>query len=257
MSGKIESRKQVFIHRKLPYFRAVNLLLFMRGVIFLVLLFLSFQSISQELPKPFSVNYVSGYMGLKDSLQIKNFMKKHRFHGVLNYEITIVDTAALIRPYANEKQRSERILGSGFRSHTMFVDFLNQRQYFQSEPYGVEKFLVHENYRDIQYDLKNDSITILGYTCYKAVLKNTTQSSNVTIMWYAPSLSYSVSHLGFSGLPGLVLASETYQSHSRSVLIAKEIIAETRTIVKPFRGKQVSQQEFFKALENLRQKMNY
>jgi len=229
----------------------------MRGIIFLVGVFLSLQSISQELSRPFSVNYVSGYIGLQDSLQIKNFMKKHRFHGVLNCEITIVDTAALIRPYINEKQRRERILGSGFRSHTMFVDFLNQQQYFQSEPYGVEQFLVSENYRDIQYDLKNDSIIILGYTCYKAVLKNATPSNNITIMWYAPSLPYSVSHLGFSGLPGLVLASETYQSNSRSVLIANEIFAETRTIVKPFKGKKVSQQDFFKVLESLRQKMNY
>lgn len=229
----------------------------MRGVIFLVVFFLSFQSLSQELSKPFSVNYVSGFIDIKDSLQIKNFLKKHRYHGLPNYEITILDTAALIRPYLNEKQRSERIIGSGFQSHTMFVDFLNQRQYFQSEPYGIEKFLVHENYRNIQYDLQNDSITILGYTCYKAVLKNTTQSSNVTIMWYAPSLPYSVSYLGYSGLPGLVLGSESYYSIGRSVLIAKEIVAETRTIVKPFRGKQVSQQDFFKALETLRQKMNY
>jgi GLPGLI family protein len=229
----------------------------MRGIIFLVGVFLSLQSISQELSRPFSVNYVSGYIGLQDSLQIKNFMKKHRFHGVLNCEITIVDTAALIRPYVNEKQRRERIIGSGFRSHTKFVDFKHQLQYFQSDPYGLEKYLVEEKYRDVQYDLVNDSISILGYTCYKAILKNATPSNNITVMWYAPSLPYSVSHLGFSGLPGLVLASETYQSHSRSVLIAKEIFVETRIIVKPFKGKQVSQQDFFKALESLRQKMNY
>lgn len=229
----------------------------MRGIIFLVGLFLSLQSISQELSRPFSVNYVSGYMGLQDSLQIKNFMKKHYYHGALNCEITIVDTAALIRPYANEKQRRERIIGSGFRSHTMFVDLLNRRQYFQSEPYGLKKYLVEEKYRDAQYDLVNDSISILGYTCYKAVLRNATPSNNITVMWYAPLLPYSVSHLGFSGLSGLVLASETNQSHGRSVLIAKEIFTETRTIVKPFKGKQVSQQDFYKALESLRQKMNY
>lgn len=240
-----------------PNFKEINLLQDMRCAIFLIVFFISFQCIAQELSRPFSVNYISGYMEPKDSLQIKNFIKKHRYHGVLNHEITILDTAALIRPYQNEKQRGERIIGAGFRSHTIFVDLKNQRQYFQSDPYGLEKFLVSENYRETQYDLKNDSISILGYTCYKAVIKNATQSNSITVMWYAPALPYSVSFLGFSGLPGLVLASESYHLQGRSVLIAKDIIPETRKIVKPFRGKQISQQEFSKALESLRQKMNY
>lgn len=229
----------------------------MRCLIFLIVFFISFQCIAQEFSRPFSVNYVSGYIGSKDSLQIKNFIKKHRYHGVLNHEITILDTAALIRPYMNEKQRSERIIGAGFRSHTIFVDLKNQRQYFQSKPSGLEKFLVSENYRETQYDLKNDSISILGYTCYKAVVKTDDQHDTSRIMWYAPSLPYPIYFNGFTGLPGLVLANEFIKGQDRHVVIAKEIIPETRKIVKPFRGKQVSQQEFSKALESLRQKINY
>lgn len=222
----------------------------MRNALFLFALLISLQSISQ-LALPFSVQYFSGSIKSNDSLLIKNLSKKKG--GVLpNFEITILDTAVLIRPYDRERERAENVIGAGFRSHTIFVDLKNQRQYFQSEPNGLEKFLVNENYRETQYDLLNDSISILGYTCYKAVIKTKDGHHTSSVMWYAPSLPYPVSHVGYSGLPGLVLASEFNNGKSRSVLIAKEITTEKRTIVKPFKGKQVSQETFFKALETLR-----
>lgn len=227
----------------------------MRVAIFLFALFLSIQS-NAQLSLPFSVQYFSGSIKLTDSLLIKNVVKE-KVGGLPNFEITILDTAALIRPYDRERERAERIIGAGFRSHTIFVDLKNQRQYFQSEPYGLKKFLVSENYRDTQYDLKNDSMTILGYTCYKAVEKTGDQHYTSKVMWYAPSLPHPIYFNGFTGLPGLVLASEFIKGGYRHVVIAKEIITETRTIVKPFKGKQVSQQEFSKAFETLRQKMSY
>lgn len=222
----------------------------MRTTLFLFALFVSVQSISQ-LALPFSVKYFSGSIKSNDSLLIKNVSKK-KSGGLPNFEITILDTAALIRPYDRERERAETTIGSGFRSHTIFVDLKNQCQYFQSEPYGIEKFLVNENYRKTQYDLKNDSISILGYTCYKALIKTDDRHHSSSIMWYAPSLPYPISHDGFSGLPGLVLAVEYNNGQGRHVLIAKEIYTETRTIVKPFKGKQISQEAFFKALETLR-----
>lgn len=223
----------------------------MRSTLFLFVLVVALQSDAQQLQLPFSVKYFSGSIRSTDSLLIQNVGKKNGL-GLPNYEITILDTAALIRPYERERERAESMIGSGFRSHTIFVDLKNQYQYFQSEPLGLDKFLVQEKYRQTAYDLINDSISVLGYTCYKAVLKAKPGNQTNSVMWYAPSLPYPISHLGFSGLPGLVLASETYNGKSRAVLIATEIKTEKRTIVKPFKGKPVTQETFFKALETLR-----
>lgn len=218
----------------------------MRIVLFLFLVF-SFASSHAQYPqqprKPFTVRYVSGYLTREDSLDIAAFIKNHPFHPVVNYELVVTDTAAYIHLYEKERERNENPLGSRFRPHNIYIDFIQQKEYRQSQPLNERRYQVETLYQARQFDLFKDSVTILGYTCYKAVPVNKVQG-NETHYWYAPDLPYPVSMYGFTGLPGLVLATERWSHHIRSVSIAERIEAEKRTLVRPYKGTHIDAASF-------------
>jgi GLPGLI family protein len=211
---------------------------------------------AQHMTPPFTVRYLSGYLEAKDSLQIKQFLQKHRFHPMPHYEITVMDTAAYIRPYSKEKERKEDPLGSHFRSHNMLIDFKVQKEFRQSEPYNAGRYIVEASYRPLQFDLLKDSMVILGYTCYKAVPVDQLQNNSYTY-WYAPALKYGISVFGFNGLPGLVLAVEIKNDRQRYAVIAERIEPETRKFIKPQKGTPIGALAFEYLLSDLRSKYRY
>lgn len=207
--------------------------------------------IAQNYKPPFSVRYLSGYLDTKDSLHISGFLKKHRFHPMPNYELVVADTVAYIHLYQKERQRNENPLGSSFGSHNLYIDFKLQKEFRQSQPWNAGKYQVEASYRAQQFDLVKDSIQILGYTCYKAVLVDQTDDAK-TFFWYTPALVYPLSMYGFTGLPGLVLAYERRHRLFRQVIIAERIDPETRKLIKPKKGRPIGALEFEKLLIELR-----
>jgi GLPGLI family protein len=206
---------------------------------------------AQNQQPPFAVRYISGYLTDNDSLQISSYIKKHKFHPVPNYELVVTDTAAYIHAYQKERERNENPLGSVFRSHNLYIDFRLKKEFRQSQPWNAGRYQVEATYRAQQFDLLKDSMVILGYTCYKAVPVNKTQAEQ-THFWYAPALPYAVSMYGFTGLPGLVLAQETWSHHIRLVIIAERIEPETRKLIKPKKGTPIGALEFERLLSDLR-----
>lgn len=211
---------------------------------------------AQDINPPFTVRYLSGYLDAKDSLQIQQFLQKHRFHPMPHYEITVMDTAAYIRPYVKEKERKEDPLGSHFRSHNVLIDFKAQKEFYQSDPYSAGRYIVEASYRPQQFDLLKDSMVILGYTCYKAVPVDQLKNYSYTY-WYTPALQYGISVFGFNGLPGLVLAVEVRTDKQRHAVIAERIEPEMRKFIKPQKGKPIGALAFEHLLSDLKSKYGF
>lgn len=111
------------------------------------------------------------------------------------------------------------------------------------------RYLIERSFPAFQFDLYKDSIKVLGYTCYKAVLQK--DAYFTTIVWYTPYLPYPVSNSGFTGLPGAVLAFERLSNTMRFVSIAKSIEPETRRIKKPTKGIPVTEKEYSALLSQM------
>lgn len=110
----------------------------------------------------------------------------------------------------------------------------------------IGQFLVTSNMKT-DWILTNESKIIDGYNCYKATATLTVVNSVKTFQfpvtaWYCPKIAVSFGPKGYSGLPGLILElqerSTTYGL--KSIVFDKE----PRTIIKPNKGKKVTEQEF-------------
>lgn len=218
----------------------------MKKIVHLVLVSLIVVQLhAQSEKKSLVIRYVSGYLELSDSLKIDLLQTPPLYHPIDNYELSITDTTAYVHHYLKEKERLNNSLGKTFKIKNAYFDLKDSREYRQYIPvYGDRRrYLVNGLFKVQQYDLLKDSIVILGYTCYKAKLIYY-EDRGKNYVWYTPQLSYSLSPNGFTGLPGLVLATERIYNGIRTATIAQSINPENRKLTKPTKGLPISQKEY-------------
>lgn len=136
---------------------------------------------------------------------------------------------------------------SGFRY------YVDKNIYIEQKDLLGQTYLIEESGYYQEWDLINDKKEVLGYTCYKAILKNAPKDSQITA-WYAPKLPYQFGPTGYHGLPGLIL--ETIQN-GKLVVFAKEINlkAEDVWVLKPTTGIKTTQEKFNAILGTAKEKM--
>jgi GLPGLI family protein len=221
---------------------------------YFILVFFSFLSISgytQNHKPPFSIVYQSGYIDLHDPIDIKCIKMPKGYHSVSQYEIIVTDEVAFVHHFNSAKERTEKYPGTKFGHGNIFTDFKNKIEYHQvyANQMDRRRYLIEKSFSAFQFDMYKDSIQVLGYTCYKAILQK--DNYFTTIVWYTPALPYAVSNSGFTGLPGAVLAFERLSNTMRFVSIAKSIEQETRSVKKPTRGIPVTEKEYSELLKNI------
>lgn len=145
---------------------------------------------------------------------------------------------------------------------------LRERRYtMETEIYG-KAFLIKDSIEDKKWELSNETKNIGEYTCYKAVYKdsiNTTTFSDdgkiekvkkerQTIVWYTPQIPVSNGPSDFGGLPGLILE----VNEGDLTLICSKIVInpeESFEINEPDKGKVVSQLKFDEIMEKKEKEM--
>lgn len=205
--------------------------------------------VAQTIKPSFSVRYFHHFANANESIQ--NIKRKVKNFSAPSRELTVTDKSAFINHYNTERERKINPIGSKFRSHNGYYDAQTGIQYFQSEPWGMKKYLVVDSFPQIQFDLLKDSISIMGYTCYKAVQISEVQNRKATY-WYATTLPYPYGPDGYTGLPGLTLAVD-YNSRfgQRFFLIASLIEPEQRTVTNQPGGTLIQKAAFYELLKKL------
>jgi len=137
---------------------------------------------------------------------------------------------------------------SGFRY------YVDKNIYIEQKDLLGQTYLIEESSCYQEWDLVNEKKEILGYTCYKAILKNAPKDAKITA-WYAPALPYQFGPTGYHGLPGLIL--ETIQNE-KLVVFAKEINLEDKDVwvLKPTTGIKTTQEKFNAILGTAKDKMD-
>lgn len=211
----------------------------------LIVLFLAVSLQAQPEKKSLVIRYVSGYLELSDSLKVDLLKTPPLYHPVYNYELSVTDSTAYVHCYLKEKERLQNSLGRRFKTNNAYFDLNESREYrHRIHVLGDRRrYLVDGPFKIQQFDLLKDSMIILGYTCYKAKLIYYEDRAK-NYVWYAPQLKYSLSPNGFTGLPGLVLATERIHNGIRTASIAATINPEYRKLTKPTKGLPISQNEY-------------
>jgi GLPGLI family protein len=173
-----------------------------------------------------------------------------------------------IYKHVDEDQQSDEVSGAGMQIKMMgpgmddiiFCDFdkaykTEQRVMFE------KKFLVPDSIRKLNWKLGEDTKTILGYTCHKAVSqrtgKRTTMNINNGVMekkeisdttaivaWFTTDIPVSAGPEVPGQLPGIILALD--MNDGRMTYVAKEISpkVDLASIKEPTKGKKVTPDEF-------------
>jgi GLPGLI family protein len=89
--------------------------------------------------------------------------------------------------------------------------------------FAAEYYIYEESMPIIQWSLKNDTATILGYLCKKAIV--TFRGRNYEV-WYTPEIPIRDGPWKFCGLPGLILKAQDDQSYFSFVCTAIEFPEE-------------------------------
>lgn len=224
----------------------------MRYLIIVVAFFLKGTAYTQNLQPPFSIVYQSGYLSAGDPMDIQLLRIPKGYHPVSSYEIIVTNEAALVHHFGTEKERMGKSPGAKFGHGNIYTDFKNKREYHQiyANQLDRHRYLIEKSFPAFQFDLIKDSIHILGYTCYKAVLQK--DPHFITTVWYTPAIPFSVSNNGFTGLPGAVLAFERVSNGVRFVSIARSVTSENRKIKKPAKGIPITANDYAELQKNAR-----
>jgi len=110
-----------------------------------------------------------------------------------------------------------------FDAQLIYGDIKNETIYLAGTKGNVEIDRVF-NLNEVAWELTNETETILGYTCYKAIghlreEKNGNSKLFPITAWFAPDLPYKGGPTQYVSLPGLILKYETQISIVKAVSI--------------------------------------
>lgn len=122
-----------------------------------------------------------------------------------------------------------------------YVDLKQSKSLWQLNNYGV-LWLVEDDLLDFDWKIINETRSILGYTCYKAISvlssdKPTAKTTEI-VAWFAPELPFQFGPINTGGLPGLIMRLD----YRNFIYIADKVFLDTKEtkIQKPKKGRYVS-----------------
>lgn len=113
------------------------------------------------------------------------------------------------------------------------------------------EWLIEKSLDSLNWDIKNETKEIKGYTCKKAtatVNLNDIKKGEITA-WFAPDLPFQFGPVGYGGLSGLILGLEVqhYYFYADKIKLSDKSIE----IKQPAKGKRVTQEEFGEEYDKL------
>ncbi len=123
----------------------------------------------------------------------------------------------------------------------------SEENYRKSSTFGELMLIEIESKK---WQITQESKTIGNYLCYKAININSKNTKMKPIAWFTPLIPISFGPKEFSGLPGLILEIEMFNSK----IVATKIVLnpdEKISIEKPNKGKRVSVKEYNNLINRL------
>ncbi len=124
----------------------------------------------------------------------------------------------------------------------------NKKEYFYETSTFGEDMLVEMKPK--KWKITQETQTIGGYICYKAIDIGSTNKKKKPIAWFTPQISINAGPGENFGLPGLILKIEEYRRSFTAIKI--ELNPKEKIKIKiPTKGKRMSHEEFKKFLDRI------
>jgi len=135
----------------------------------------------------------------------------------------------------------------------LFFDMEKSKTTEQRE-FMTRIFLIGSEIQQGEWKITGEQKIILNHPCFQAVKEN--EEGEQTIVWFSPSIPVSSGPSVYLGLPGLVLQVELDGGDRTITALSIELKEiDDKLLVKPKKGKKVSQEEFDKIVEEKMKEM--
>ena len=176
------------------------------------------------------------------------------FDGSESYCTTTKVEATNEVDYKSEDEDIQIDIRMGSQERLYYKDLKTKETLEEKDLFG-RKFLVKGEAKMKKWKMGLETKEVLGYTCQKASL--TDEEGELTVVWFTNEIPAAVGPMSMNELPGAVLAVNVgegrYVVEATRVELGKVVEG---VIVKPKKGKKLSQEEFDKVFEEKRKEMN-
>lgn len=124
-----------------------------------------------------------------------------------------------------------------------YFNYANQ-EFVKQFSFWRNDLLIVDNFPFQKWELTNESRSISGYTCYKAIIKQYDKFEKKAynkVAWYTTEIPLPYGPLSYNGLPGLIIRlDERYLSY----YVTEINLGKLSTVKKPTFGKKMTFQQF-------------
>jgi GLPGLI family protein len=129
------------------------------------------------------------------------------------------------------------------RANTVYYKDLTKKLLLEESKFFGKEFLISDSISSYKWKVSaGEQKNILGYTCMKAMYKDSTTN---LVVFFTPQIPISFGPEKYGNLPGLILEVQSAQIH----IIATEVLKEDVTIIVPSKGDKKTRKEFEKLRE--------
>ena len=169
------------------------------------------------------------------------------FYFPLRYYLVVHDSSSYTYTENLKMPTKNNIpLGSAFRSHAEYRNMKENLVVFNAQVSGYGRLLVLDTIRKIDWEKTNESKTVSGFHCKKAIGVENGQQLTV---WYTTELPAGHGPFTPQGLPGTIL--EIYYRNYDFTVTAIEVKNSAEHIVAPSKGKAVTRERYDKMVKSI------
>lgn len=147
-------------------------------------------------------------------------------------------------------------MGSAWAGSYTYYFNASANEYMVQKNFLGTLFLVTQKPNPVKWQLMDESKTILGYSCKKAIYKEVKNIKGadkefVTEAWYCPELKYKIGPQDFGGLDGLILELTDKKRKFYCTQILQGTKTSLFTIEKPNKGKPIKEEDFLNEINKI------
>lgn len=204
------------------------------------------------------------------------------------HELLFSDSASIYRAVAEDEMPETNEGGvrmvmrfGGGENDELYKNFSTYASYRQTD-IGAKTYIIEDSIKTQQWKLVNETKNILGFTCRKAVTKqtqrvagnirmitntngvsDTTKSSTTQpqqqeveiIAWYAEDIISPVGPENNGGLPGVILQLDMNEGETIFTAVDFKKEVNKKTVKPPSKGKKITNQEYAKLMQQMIENM--
>ena len=192
------------------------------------------------------INVHRQYENQEDDTWFKEYLSKLPKFNTTYFDLYFNDTKTLYKP--GKEMTNPRVWGIGPAKENVIVTDLENKTFNAQKMVFEENYLIQDSVRQIEWKISDETRTIAGFECRKAVGKIC--DSVYVVAFFTDEITTSGGPESFNGLPGMILGLAIPRLYTTWFATKVELVEPTANQFNPpTKGKKVNEDALQKKLQ--------